>query len=72
MDGYQLLANAIIIQACTDYRKALKIIKRFPEDRVAKQEIAEIERFFRSSLYDALTKIDGEYLIKKLRKEVGV
>ena len=72
MDGYQLLANAIIIQACTDYRKALKIIKRFPDDRVAKQEIAEIECFFRSSLYDALTKIDGEYLIKKLRKEVGV
>lgn len=55
------LANGIIVQACKDYRAALKL-----DD---KQSIAEIERFFRSEWYKMLTSIDGEYLIAKLRKE---
>jgi hypothetical protein len=59
--GIEALANAIIVQACKDYRKALKRNKR--------QSIAEIERFFRSEWYNWLTSIDGEYIIAKLRKE---
>lgn len=57
----ETLANGIIVQACKDYRTALKL-----DD---KQSIAEIERFFRSEWYKMLTSIDGEYLIAKLRKE---
>ena len=57
----EALANGIIVQACKDYRTALK--------RDNRQSIAEIERFFRSEWYKMLTSIDGEYLIAKLRKE---
>lgn len=53
--------QAIIVQACEDYRTALKW------DDI--KSIREIERFFRSKWYGILTSIDGEYLIAKLRKE---
>lgn len=59
--GIENLANGIIVQACKDYRAALKW-----DD---KQSLVEIERFFRSKWYKRLTSIDGEYLIAELRKE---
>ena len=58
MNPYEELANAIILQAVKDYRLA--------DDE---QELAEIERFFRSGWFGVLSKVDPEYLIKKLRKE---
>lgn len=62
MDGYKELANAIILQAVKDYRKALK-----HDERGCKREI---ERFFRSEYFTVLTNISGEMLIRKLRAEV--
>ena len=58
MDPYENLAQAIILQAVKDYR--------LTDDE---QEVAEIERFFRSDWFGVLSKVDPEYLIKKLRKE---
>lgn len=60
-DGIYNLTNAIVLQACKDYRTALKW-----DDRAT---IREIERFFRSEWYKMLTTIDGEFLIDKLKKE---
>ena len=57
----QLLANAIILKAVNDYRAALKQYDRRTQ--------AEIERFFLSDWFTVLTKLDGEMLIEKLRKE---
>lgn len=62
MDGYKELANAIILQAVKDYRKALKY-----DERGRKREI---ERFFRSEYFTVLTNISGEMMIQKLRAEV--
>lgn len=62
MNGYEKLANAIILQAVKDYRKALK-----HDERGRKREI---ERFFRSEYFTVLTNISGEMLIRKLRAEV--
>lgn len=62
MDGYKELANAIILQAVKDYRKALK-----HDERGRKREI---ERFFKSEYFTVLTNISGEMLIRKLRAEV--
>lgn len=62
MDGYELLAEAIILQAVKDYRKALKYDARGRK--------CEIERFFRSEYFSTLTNISGEMLIQKLRAEV--
>ena len=62
MVGYEKLAEAIILQAVKDYRKALK-----HDERGRKREI---ERFFRSEYFTVLTNISGEMLIQKLRAEV--
>ena len=55
---YENLANAIILQAVKDYR--------LHDDE---QELASIERFFRSGWFSTLTSINPEMLISKLRKE---
>ena len=69
-DPYERLANAIILQAVTDYRYALKKIKRNPKNKDAIDEALRIERFFRSGWYSQLTSVDGEYLIRRLREEI--
>ena len=67
---YENLANAIILQAVKDYRMALKGLKANPRNRTAKADKDEIERFFRSQWYSALTDVNGEMLIRSLQKEV--
>ena len=58
MTPYEELANAIVLQAVRDYR--------LHDDE---QELASIERFFRSGWFSVLTNVDAEMLIAKLRKE---
>ena len=69
-DPYERLANAIILQAVTDYRTALKKIRKNPGNRDAIDEALRIERFFRSGWYSQLTSVDGEHLIRRLREEI--
>ena len=66
---YEDLANAIILQAVRDYRAALKCLKLNPRDRSALADKDEVERFFRSDWYSALTSVDGETLIRSLQQE---
>lgn len=68
---YEKLANAIILQAVSDYRAALKKAKKNPKNRDAIDEALQIEKFFRSEWYQVLTSVDGEYLIDRIRKEVS-
>ena len=67
---YERLANAIIVQASKDYMASLRKKKRNPGSASAEHDITECERFFRSGWYQALTSVDGEYLIAKLRKAI--
>ena len=69
--GYTNLANAIILAAVDDYRKALREAERNPHNRSAKYTIREVERFFRSDHYSMMTKVEPELLIKKLREEAN-
>ena len=69
-DPYERLANAIVLQAVSDYRVALKKIKAHPKNREAISEALEIEKFFRSGWYSILTDVDGEYLIRRLQYEI--
>jgi hypothetical protein len=68
--SYRELADAIILQAVDDYRKALdgksysQHVNKTPE-WVKK----ECKKFFRSSWFRALTKIDGDFLIEQLERE---
>ena len=70
-DPYELLGNAIILQAVKDYRAALRRIKHNPKNHIAIDEALLIEKFFRGQLYAVITYIDREFLIDKLRKEVA-
>ena len=69
-DPYERMANAIILQALTDYRAAVKRVKRNPKDRERMDEALRIERFFRSGWYQRLTNVDGEFLIRKLQENI--
>ena len=55
--GYIALWEAVILQAVQDYRKR-------PEMR------AEVTRFFRSGYFKAMTSVDGECIVSRLRSEV--
>ena len=70
-DPYELLGNAIILQAVKDYRAAHRRIKHNAKSHIAIDEALLIEKFFRGQLYAVITNIDGEFLIDKLRKEVA-
>ena len=69
--GYEELANAIVLQAVTDYRIALKALAANPDDRYAKYEAKRIERFFLSAWFRCLTEVDGKWLMDQLKKEVA-
>ena len=55
--GYIALWKAVILQAVQDYRKR-------PEMR------AEVTRFFRSEYFKAMTSVDGECIVSRLRSEI--
>lgn len=69
-DSYARLANAIILQAVRDYRKALKQLSRNPRNKDAQIVKEECESFFRSGYFGALSEVDPEYLIRRLNEEV--
>lgn len=69
-ENWQDLANAIIIQAVKDHRRAQRVLKAHPRHIAAKKITDETESFFRSDWYRALTNVDGEVLIKRLNSEV--
>lgn len=62
-------ANAIIVQAANDYRKAREKLHDNPEDRMAIAEKKSIERFFHSNWYEVLTTVDGQYILNRLNNE---
>ena len=69
-EPYERLANAIILQAASDYRRNLKKLKKNPQNRDVMNDALQIEKFFRSSWYQMLTTADGEFLLQKFRKEI--
>lgn len=71
MNGYQVLANAIILQAAKDYRDALERLRYSPDDKSAKHDKLSIEKFFRSDWFCILSNLNGELLLKKLKEEVA-
>lgn len=66
------LANAIILQAVRDWRKAVGKLKKWPRYRPATELQEECEEFFLSDWFTILTKVDGSDLLWKLKKEEGI
>ena len=69
IDEYQELANEIVVTACDDYRRALKILSRHPGNIDALREKESIENFFESEWFGILTNIDSALLLSRLQKE---
>lgn len=69
-EPYERLANAIVLQAASDYKRDLKKLKKNPQNRDVMNNALQIENFFRSPWYQVLTTVDGEFLIQKLQKEM--
>lgn len=69
MNGYYVLANAVIIQAVKDYKSAIHMLKKNPESKMAMRKALVLEEFFHSGWYKILTDVDAEYLLDRLRKE---
>lgn len=72
MTPYENLANAIILRAVEDYREALRDLEVNPRYSLALRTVSDVERFFRSGWFSALTSLDGVVLMKKLQKERNV
>ena len=70
IDGYTLLANAIVAQAAKDYKDTLVLLHKNHNDKKAQAERRKLEKFFRSSWFDILTQLDGEVLLQKLQQTV--
>ena len=69
--GYESLALNIVIQAAKDYRKALRDLKKDPDDFDANVNMDDCERFFRSVWCETIISVDPGILMKKLQKEAG-
>ena len=69
---YQDLANAIVAQAAEDYREALLRLRDDPDYERAQWVIKDVERFFHSMYYTLMTKVDPDYILSRIRAEVGV
>lgn len=68
---YENLANAIILTAVEDYRRALKRYVKNPTNKDTEADVNELERFLKSGWYSVFTSVDGEFLIRKIRAEVA-
>ena len=67
MSPYNNLANAIIVQAVKDYRKALLLYNRDPMKDKNANEVAELECFFTSEWFDLLSNLNGKSIMEKVR-----
>ena len=63
-DSITELANAIVAQACDDYRMALRGDCYSPS-----RMLRDVKKFFKSAWYKQLTKLDPDVLLKELDKE---
>ena len=69
MNNYEMLANAIVVQAAKDYRAARRKLLKDPYNLKALQTVKEVEVFFRSDWFKVLTPVDGRTILKLLEEE---
>ena len=77
-DGYDMLIEAIILRAISDYKFALKYKDREATTQYMKNKVAEAKKvyvetieFFHSDFYHLICKIDGDRILKHIEEEVA-
>lgn len=71
IDPFEALANAVVVQASNDFRKAVKLLSKGKKNNAAEDLKKECEEFFRSKRFSAFTSLDGEVLLSMLEKEAN-
>lgn len=71
-DGIQNLKEAIVARAADDWRSAVNAQKRGNTLNEYRRSRAEVEQFFLSDWFYALTGLDGKYIIRQLKQEAGI
>ena len=69
IEAYENLANAVIIQAVHDYRKAYGKVLRGRSDKNTRDKIEELEQFFTGEWIEVLTSLDGNLILNTIRRE---
>ena len=69
---YAELANAIVLQAFKDYRKALFKLVQEPEEWKHRSSKKKLERFFHSKWYRTLTELDPEILMQEAKRQADI
>ena len=69
-ENYKALANAIILQAVKDFKPAYRRLKNHPNDRLAQDTVREINKFFCSQYFEALTDLDVPALLNRIMREM--
>ena len=67
---FQMLANAIIVQAAKDFRAAYKAYKRKSSNKWAESEVRELTKFFCSDYFDVLTNVDGPSILHRMMRDI--
>ena len=68
-DGLKELAIAIVECAISDWKDAVKILGKHPKSEGAKKTKLDCEIFFKSDHFFMLTGIDGNVLLRRLRRD---
>lgn len=66
---WQDLADAIIVQAASDYRRTMKRLRENSRNTRLLSDRQSLEAFFQSSWFHQLTSLDGRQLLTDLQKE---
>jgi hypothetical protein len=69
-DPWQSLANAIMVQACEDYRTVCEMVKLKPRSKQWREERRKLLEFFKSEYCSLLSKVDVDVLIEKINKDM--
>ena len=69
---YEELANAIVLQAFKDYRKALLKLVQEPEEWKHRSSKKKLERFFHSKWYRTLTDLNPAILMQEAKRQADI
>ena len=66
---WENLAGAVVAEAVEEYRAARRRLHRCPACDPAARKLESLEQFFRGRWFAQLTDLNGEALLRDLRKE---
>lgn len=69
LEGYSSLACAVVEQAAIDYTKALRKLKRKPDDILAIKEKEECRIFFEREI-GRYSSLDGRWIMKSIKRRI--